>query len=569
MSNPTTGTTQWAYDSLGRLTSSGPTASPTGYTYDLAGRPVNTTYPGGGNVTRSYDTAGRWTGLTDWASRVFGFTYDENNNLTKTTYLPGVTGNWTYDNADRTLSVLHKNPAGTSTLAGFTYVRDAAGQLTTTTPTGAFLGGVENYAYTTLNQLAKYGTPALPGTANLTYDTADNPTLLAGVSNRAQGFDTANQLCWQTTAPATGTCAAPPTGAATFGFDTRGNRTSKTVGGVTTTSSFDRANRLLGVSGTGVTYTYRGDGLRITRAGGSNPGGFGWDEANGLPLLLTEPGIKYLYGPGALVLEQDAAGTVSYLHADQLGTIRALTNTAGAVTGTQNFDPYGARLSTSTGTNSRFGYAGEYTDTETGYTYLRARHYDPNTGQFVNRDPAVASTGQPNSYGNDSPLNNVDPFGLAAYHYSFDLGPMGSPEELAAYTRASCSSLFPIAGCVDNFNVGEKMHLHQEAAFGAYTQSFPVEIINETSTSFEFKALNGHPEGNGRTITFSFCEGDNGHTRLNIDTSSNGSILTNWFGIRQADFFVAHRTWSSFASKIRANYDYVMKDGQQPSGVMV
>src|SRR5205085_7794883 len=85
--------------------------------------------------------------------------------------------------------------------------------------------------------------------------------------------------------------------------------------------------------------------------------------------------------------------------------------------------------------------------------------------------------------------------GLAAYHYSVNLGVLGSPQDLAAYTRANCSSLFPIAGCVDDFSVGDTMHLHKSYLF--YTQSFPVKVIHETSTSFEFEALNRHPEGRG------------------------------------------------------------------------
>jgi hypothetical protein len=197
-----------------------------------------------------------------------------------------------------------------------------------------------------------------------------------------------------------------------------------------------------------------------------------------------------------------------------------------------------------------------------GYQYLRARYYDPSTGRFITRDPLDALTRSAYGYINDNPLNGTDPTGLASYSYNFDLGPLGSPEELAAYTRAACSSVFPIAGCVDNFSVGQKMRLHETFLF--YTQSFPVQVISETSTSFEFVALKGHPEGEGRTINFDFCTGGNGDTMLNVHTSSNGSILTNWWGIRDLDFFVAHGTWSKFAANIRANYDYMATDGYQP-----
>ena len=44
--------------------------------------------------------------------------------------------------------------------------------------------------------------------------------------------------------------------------------------------------------------------------------------------------------------------------------------------------------------------------------YLRARYYDPSTGQFISRDPAVAMTREPYAYVNDNPLNATDPSGL-------------------------------------------------------------------------------------------------------------------------------------------------------------
>lgn len=44
--------------------------------------------------------------------------------------------------------------------------------------------------------------------------------------------------------------------------------------------------------------------------------------------------------------------------------------------------------------------------------YLRARYYDPNTGQFLSRDPAVAGTPEAHAYIADNSLNGTDPSGL-------------------------------------------------------------------------------------------------------------------------------------------------------------
>ena len=57
-------------------------------------------------------------------------------------------------------------------------------------------------------------------------------------------------------------------------------------------------------------------------------------------------------------------------------------------------------------------YAGQYTDEETGFQYLRARYYDPTTGTFLTRDPIEAQTREPYGYVAGNPLNRTDPTGL-------------------------------------------------------------------------------------------------------------------------------------------------------------
>jgi RHS repeat-associated protein len=53
----------------------------------------------------------------------------------------------------------------------------------------------------------------------------------------------------------------------------------------------------------------------------------------------------------------------------------------------------------------------QYTSTDTGLIYMRARVYDPATAQFLTRDPWVAITGEPYSYVADNPLTFADPTG--------------------------------------------------------------------------------------------------------------------------------------------------------------
>jgi RHS repeat-associated protein len=118
-------------------------------------------------------------------------------------------------------------------------------------------------------------------------------------------------------------------------------------------------------------------------------------------------------GPGGLPLEQvSSSGTVLYCYQDQLGSTRGLLDAAGTTVATYNYDAYG-NLKSSTGSVSNpFQYAGQYTDSESGFQYLRARYYDPSTEQFLAGDPIMAQTGQPYTYAIDNPVNFMDPSGM-------------------------------------------------------------------------------------------------------------------------------------------------------------
>lgn len=179
-------------------------------------------------------------------------------------------------------------------------------------------------------------------------------------------------------------------------------------------------------------YTYDGGGLRASQTISGTTTYLAWDQSGGeLPLLLNDGSNNYIYGPGGLPIEQISGTTPTYYHHDQLGSTRMLTNASGEVTATFTYSAYGA-LSGKTGTQTTpFGFAGQYTNAS-GLQYLRARTYDPATGQFLSKDPAAEAP----SYGyvEGNPLRFVDPSGrcgLAPSEWLGDVTPWS--EDNCAY----------------------------------------------------------------------------------------------------------------------------------------
>jgi len=394
-----TGTTTYTYDTLDRIvTQAAGTGRTVGYGYDLNSQVTSLTYPGSNQVTRTFDDAGRLATTADWLGHTTSFGYNLDSALTSIGSPNGITETYTRDEADQPLTVTHTGPGGT--LNQFAYTRKPSANLATSTVTGGSLFTTnKTYGYTPLNQLN-----TLNGSPLYTNDDADNLTTLyfSGFFLTTATYDDANQLTNQ----CIGAVCVP------FGYDSRGNRTTKTPsGGPTTTYGYDRANRLTTVTG-GFAYTYDGDGLRVTKTGPAGTRTFAYDTTGTVPLTLTDTTSSYLYGPGGLPVEQITGTTPTYLQHDQLGSTRILSDQTGTVTGTYEYADYGYQ-NTHTGTGTTpLGYAGQYTDPETGFQYLRARYYDPGTGNFLTRDPINPITRHPYSYTEANPLNTTDPTGL-------------------------------------------------------------------------------------------------------------------------------------------------------------
>ncbi len=121
----------------------------------------------------------------------------------------------------------------------------------------------------------------------------------------------------------------------------------------------------------------------------------------------------FMYGWCETTVEQinNTTGTVSYLHHDQAGSTRLITGESGKVEGKCSYSAYGTPTCEGSATTP-LGYDGQYTSSDTGLIYMRAREYDPATAQFLSRDPLAAISGQPYAYADDNPLSVGDPSGL-------------------------------------------------------------------------------------------------------------------------------------------------------------
>ena len=401
---------------VGSVTSA---AGPVSYARDAAGRVTTLGYPGGRAVEYAFDAAGQLVGATDWAGGQYGWAWTDDAQVASVTYPNAVTTAYDHDSAGQTTAVTTTDPVGADLLV-LGYGFDAAGQLVdqvvTRTPTGrsppaAQTTTASGYAYDPLGRLDQAtGTGAGP----FGWDTAGR--LTGTPDGRTLSYDSAGQVT-EVADPTAGTTTA-------LAYDARGNRTSATAtgpGGTTsTTMAWDAADRMTAlVTPAGTTsYTYSASGLRTsatttTTAGTTSTEQYTWDTAAPVPTLLADATHAYVYGPDDIPVAQgDLAGTTMvYLHTDLVGSVRTVTSADGAVVCDGDYDPYGRTTSTGCAQVTRFAYAGQYTD-PSGLVYMRARYYDPGTGQFLSVDPLVATTFDPYGYAGANPLQNTDPLGL-------------------------------------------------------------------------------------------------------------------------------------------------------------
>ncbi len=325
------------------------------------------------------------------------FSYNQDSDL-KAIVFPGETKDedtYAYNDADFMSEVKMKQ--STEVLASLVYTRDNDGQVKKTTSKGLPGTEVTENTYDENNRLTKYGS------TEYKYDAANNPTTEGSSTNTYNEGDELEK--------GTGT---------TYAYDELGERTKTTPEkGGATTYGYDQAGNLTSVERPEKesvpkiedSYAYNGEGLRTSQTISGTTSYLAWDMTEELPLILGDGTNSYIYGPDGLPIEQiSSGGTVSYLHHDQQGSTRLLTGSTGTVTGKCTYGPYGTPTCEGTSTTP-LGYDGQYTSSDTGLIYMRARVYDPTTAQFLSV-PLDAITRAPYYYAGDNPLNKADPTGL-------------------------------------------------------------------------------------------------------------------------------------------------------------
>jgi RHS repeat-associated protein len=473
-------TTTYCYDRRGNVTRKsqalGTQTDTTSYTYTRADRLDTVTYPNGGKAAYSRDYRGRTVSILFTAPGV-GQTV-----VSSVTYLPfgpvasyrlgsGQTVTRTYDANYAVVDV-------TSSALNLHFARDAMGNIVSLGTAPGAIPATETYTYDPLYRLTSVNDAGGTAIEAYTYNrTGDRLSKTApGQASGAYGYQAGTH--WLTSI-----------GADSRTYGANGNTTGSTTAGEVLGYGYDGRNRMTVVQRNGATvgtYVYNALGERAAKTVTAPIAGttrFVYDESSQLLAEYGAPNRDIVWLDNLPIATVDLAGgvaTFGYIHADALGTPRAVTDAKGVTIWTSEFreNPFGEMLPVSlTGYTLNLRFPGQYYDVESGLNYNVNRDYEPATGRYIQSDPVGLLGGSTTfSYASASPLAWIDPLGLyclkewqirgiAGAAVGGIVGGLAGSETGpgAALTAAAGALVNGAAGVVDGLTSGE--------ASGAYTAS--------------------------------------------------------------------------------------------------
>jgi RHS repeat-associated protein/uncharacterized repeat protein (TIGR01451 family) len=343
-------------------------------------------------VQYGYDSLGRLNSIQYGNQPPFAFGYDALGRLNNLSRPNGVNDAFGYDaSGDLTSRDASRNG---STVARFDYGIDpTTGRRTSATDNS----GTTTYSYYDNGWLQSATHPGGSGVANENY-------VYDPVGNRSSAtqstYDAADRI--------------QADGSFDYVFDAEGNLKSKTPtgGGPATTYRWNADHQLVGITypdGSTSSYRYDSFGRRIGAVDQGHETRFLYDGLTVKADYDSQNQLQTSYIPGLEALA--SGGQSTYYLKDGLGSVRALTDTNGAVTGTYAYDSFGKPTAGNPG-QSRETFTGYQYDPASGLYNAGARYYDSSLGRFLSEDPVGSVNPYPHA-AND-PVNQVDLYGMDA-----------------------------------------------------------------------------------------------------------------------------------------------------------
>ncbi len=369
--------------------------------FDAVGNRVSLTDTEGGVTQFGFDAVGRLVQLITPGAGTIDLGLDAAGRRSQIAFPNGVATDFQYDLQDRLSDVTHS--IGVTELAGFGYTYSAVGNILAI----AEQTGTRDFTYDALQRLTAGGFVAAPESYG--YDAVGNRT--TSHLSATHVTDSANRLTEDD--------------AFTYTYDDNGNLTAKTdkvtgvcTGGVTA-YGYDIGNKLIQIDFpdfTTATYRYDGLGRRIEKDVDGVITRYVYDGEN---ILLEYDGTNTLlarYSHGQRrdkPFSVERGGQSFFYQADHQGSVTQITDAAGFVVNSYEYDSYGRIEASIEGIANPFTYTGREEDPESGLYYYRARYYDPENGRFLSGDPLGFGGGDLNLYRYvlNNPLNLVDPDG--------------------------------------------------------------------------------------------------------------------------------------------------------------